>query len=51
LVAICRRIRNQSAAKEKEKAKLRDAKRQREGEGLQERNSECGVPFIKATLN
>jgi hypothetical protein len=49
--AICRRIRNRSAAKEKDRTKLREARRQREKEELQERNSECGVPFIKATLN
>jgi len=54
--AICRRIRKPSAAKERkkkkgERVKLREAKRQGEKEELQERNSECGVPFIKATLN
>ena len=52
--AICRRIRKQSAAKggwKKERVILWEAKRQREKEELQERNSECAAPFIKATLN
>jgi hypothetical protein len=37
--AICRRIRDQSAGKEKERAKQRE--RRGEKEELQERNSEC----------
>jgi hypothetical protein len=37
--------------RKKERVKLREAKRQGEREELQERNSECAAPFIKATLN
>jgi hypothetical protein len=49
--AICRRIRDQSAGKERERVKLTEGKRRGEKEELQERNSECGVPFIRATQN
>jgi hypothetical protein len=33
------------------KLREREAKRQGEKEELEERNSECGAPFIKATPN